>query len=172
MTSTDTPRVYVGTYAKYNDGNLFGKWLDLNDYADHDAFIEACHKLHEDEQDPELMFQDFEGFPRAFYSESSIKPELWDWLDLADSDRELLAAYQDGVDSDGDIEAAREAFMGTADSAEDFAAQWLEETGALESIPENLRNYFDYKAYARDMGFDGVVFYRHDNGTLYVFSPR
>lgn len=25
-------RVYVGTYAKYNNGSLFGKWLDLSDY--------------------------------------------------------------------------------------------------------------------------------------------
>ena len=28
------PRIYVGTYAKYNDGSIAGKWLDLNDYED------------------------------------------------------------------------------------------------------------------------------------------
>ena len=33
-----TMRIYVGTYAKYNDGNLFGKWLDLEDYADRDDY--------------------------------------------------------------------------------------------------------------------------------------
>lgn len=27
-------RVYVGTYNKYNNGSLFGKWLDLSDYSD------------------------------------------------------------------------------------------------------------------------------------------
>lgn len=28
-------RVYCGTYAKYNDGNLFGKWIDLDDFDDY-----------------------------------------------------------------------------------------------------------------------------------------
>ena len=32
-------RVYVGTYRAYANGNLFGKWLDLEDYADHEDFI-------------------------------------------------------------------------------------------------------------------------------------
>ena len=27
-------RVYVGTYGKYNNGSLFGAWLDLSDYSD------------------------------------------------------------------------------------------------------------------------------------------
>lgn len=31
-------RVYVGTYNKYNNGSLFGKWLDLSDYSDKDEF--------------------------------------------------------------------------------------------------------------------------------------
>lgn len=35
-------RVYVGTYNKYNNGSLFGKWLDLSDYSDKDEFLEAC----------------------------------------------------------------------------------------------------------------------------------
>ena len=35
-------RVYVGTYNKYNNGSLFGKWLDLSDYSDKDEFMEAC----------------------------------------------------------------------------------------------------------------------------------
>lgn len=56
-------RVYVGTYAKYNNGSLFGKWLDLSDYSDKEEFIEACWELHKDEEDPELMFQDYENIP-------------------------------------------------------------------------------------------------------------
>ena len=41
--------VYVGTYAKYNDGSIFGKWLKLSDYADRKEFYEACAQLHSDE---------------------------------------------------------------------------------------------------------------------------
>src|SRR5690349_16831915 len=59
--SSTAPRVYVGTYAKYNNGSIAGAWLDLEDYADKDSFLAACAELHKDEDDPEFMFQDFEG---------------------------------------------------------------------------------------------------------------
>lgn len=164
-------RVYVGTYAKYNNGNLAGKWLDLEDFADRDAFYEACKELHKDESDPELMFQDYEGFPKGFYCESNVPEALWSWLELDEHDRELLAVYQDAVDGDADIEAAREAFAGKYDSEADWAADFLEETGELQSIPESLRNYFDYEAYARDARYNGTTFHRHD-GDVWVFWPR
>lgn len=166
------PRIYVGTYAKYNAGSIAGAWLDLEDYSDREAFLEACGELHKDEPDPELMFQDFEEFPRAFYSESSAPPAaLWDWLELDDDDRELLAVYQNNVgDSDADIDRARESFMGKADSKADWAAQWLEDTDGLAGVPEHLRNYIDYEAYARDAEYCGdVAFVRHD-GELWIFN--
>ena len=27
--ASDTPKIYVGTYSKYNDGSIDGKWIDL-----------------------------------------------------------------------------------------------------------------------------------------------
>ena len=72
-------KVYVGTYAKYNNGSIFGEWIDAEDYADKEEFIEACKELHKDEPDPELMLQDYEGFPEVFYSEKDIDSRLWDW---------------------------------------------------------------------------------------------
>lgn len=56
----DTVSIYVGTYAKYNNGSLFGKWLDLADYSNYDELITTMYELHSDEQDPEFMFQDYE----------------------------------------------------------------------------------------------------------------
>ena len=45
-----TPRIYVGTYAKYNNGSIQGEWLDLDDYTDKSDFIQACLELHDDEE--------------------------------------------------------------------------------------------------------------------------
>ena len=56
----ETARVYVGTWKKYNDGNLAGAWLDLTKYANYQDFLKACYNLHSDESDPELMIQDAE----------------------------------------------------------------------------------------------------------------
>jgi len=164
-----TPRIYVGTYAKYNNGSIKGQWLDLEDYSDKDAFLEACRELHKDESDPEFMFQDYEGFPRSFYSESNVPETLWDWIALDDDDRELLAVYQDNVNSDADIDEAREAFAGKFDSEADWAAQFLEDTDGLRGVPEHLRNYIDFEAYGRDARIGGdMTFVRHD-GELWAF---
>ena len=64
MTSSVTvPAVYVGTYHQYNGGSIFGKWFDLTDFDDEDEFYDACRALHAAEDDPEFMFQDWEGIP-------------------------------------------------------------------------------------------------------------
>lgn len=166
-----TARLYVGTYAKYNNGSIEGAWMDLDAYADRDAFLEACKNLHRDEVDPELMFQDFEGFPRGFYNESAAPPaELWEWLELDEVEQELLEVYQEHIDQHGTVETARESFLGKYTSPEDWASSFLEDTGGLEGVPEHLKNYIDYEAYARDAGYNGMSFIRHD-GDVWVFNP-
>lgn len=164
------PQIYVGTYAKYNNGSIAGAWLDLEDYASRDDFLKACRELHKDEDDPELMFQDYEGFPKAFYNESSAPPDaLWEWMELDDDDRELLEVYQDNVNQDADIDEAREAFGGKFNSEADWAESFLEDTNGLEGVPEHLRNYIDFEAYGRDARLGGdMTFVRH-NGELWTF---
>lgn len=49
------PAVYIGTYRKYNEGSLFGVWLDITKFEDYDEFISVCKFIHRDETDPELM---------------------------------------------------------------------------------------------------------------------
>ena len=164
------PRLYVGTYAKYASGSIAGAWIDLESYTDRESFLEACRDLHKDESDPELMFQDFEGFPRSYYSESSAHSnELWAWLELDESDRELLEVYQDNVNADSDVAEARENFEGIYSSESEWAERFLEDTGGLEGIPDHLRNYIDFQAYGRDARIGGdMTFVRH-RGDLYAF---
>ena len=70
-------RVYVGTYGKYNNGSLFGAWLDLSDYSDKEDFYEACRELHKDEEDAEYMFQDWENVPENLIGESWISENFF-----------------------------------------------------------------------------------------------
>jgi len=167
-TAETAPRVYVGTYAKYNNGSIKGAWLDLEG-LDADSFHDACLELHKDESDPELMFQDFEGFPRRFYGESFLKDELWAWLELDEDDRELLEIASEAIDAE-DIDKAKDAFLGTFRSETDWAESYLGDTGQLDEIPENLRNYFDFEAYARDARMGGDVCFHEHNGETWVFS--
>ena len=147
------PRIYVGTYAKYNNGSIQGEWLDLDDYNDKDDFIEACLELHDDEEDPELMFQDWENIPDAFISESSIDPDFWEYMN-SDHDEGAKAAYL-ACFGEWDESDFDERYRGQYDSFTELAEQLLDETGELEAIPENLRYYFDYEAYGRDLQLGG-----------------
>lgn len=150
-----TARLYVGTYAKYNSGSIAGKWLDLEDYADVDDFLQACADLHSDEHDPEFMFQDFEGFPKAFYSECSVNPKIFEWLALDEDDQKKVAAYMEYVGShyDFDIAHAVDSVMCMGSTSErDLAYDWCDELGIFSEIPEPYRCYFDYEQYFKDNG--------------------
>lgn len=70
-----------------------------------------------------------------------------------------------------DPDGFEDAYQGTADSWEDFVEQWLEDSGALDEVPEHLRRYIDFAAYARDLGTEGWWAARDTDGQLYFFSP-
>ncbi|MBN9299878.1 MAG: antirestriction protein ArdA [Filimonas sp.] len=151
--------VYVGTYAKYNNGSLFGKWLKLSDYADKEEFFEACKELHSDEEDPEYMFQDFENIPDGLIGESWLADNIFEVLeayaDMDDDRQEAFAIWCNNTSrnlSDEDINNLisnfDDEYMGSYDSEEDFANWLVEETMEL---PDFMIMYFDYKAYARDL---------------------
>jgi antirestriction protein len=149
-----TAQVYVGTYAKYNAGSIAGAWLNLEDYQDKDAFYTACAELHKDEEDPEFMLQDFEGFPEKFYSESGLPEELFDWLALDDNEKEILEAYIEATgDASATLDDANDAYYGQFDSDVDFTQQLLEDCG---EIPKDLPNYIviDWEATARQIMWD------------------
>ena len=95
-TNAKTPRgsVYVGTYAKYNSGSLKGEWLDLDNYDSYDEFKDACNSLHADEEDPELMFQDWETPWDGEINETGVSPSMWDLPDCEHDRLYLWAAQQ------------------------------------------------------------------------------
>lgn len=72
------PKIYVGTYAKYNAGDLSGDWLSLRDFETYEDLIEACMELHSDEADPELMIQDCDDMPDGLTVGESISREEFD----------------------------------------------------------------------------------------------
>lgn len=77
--------VYVGTYRKYNEGSLFGAWLNISDYFDKDDFMAACFALHADEPEAELMFQGWENIPAGLIDES--------WISEAFKDEEFSKSW-------------------------------------------------------------------------------
>ena len=174
MTNSRGVGVYVGTYKKYNEGSLFGMWIDLEAVSDAEEFFEVCRELHKDEEDPEFMFQDYQGFPEELYHESmSVEDveKILAFVALDDDDREMLDAFcecygGDATDADN-IDDVRERCMGQFDTFQDFADQCANEKLECMNAPEFFTLYFDYEAYARDLKYGFSV---SDNG--YIFIDR
>lgn len=127
--STTTPAVNVGTYHKYNCGSIFGKWFDLTEFDSKEDFIDACHQLHANEHDPELMFQDWKGIPLQFASECSVE---WDFIQA------YKRAQEEGRDAafytgESDYDAFDDAYRGEAQSVEDYAYEYVSEFDLLSS---------------------------------------
>ncbi|MEQ9087087.1 MAG: antirestriction protein ArdA [Pontimonas sp.] len=55
-------------------------------------------------------------------------------------------------------------------NARAYAEEYLESTGLLDQMPENLRFYFDVDAFARDLQLGGDITEIDIDGTTYVVS--
>ena len=89
------PSIYCGTYGKFSgEKYICGLWIDLTTFNDYDDFLNFCNAIHADEEDPELMAQDYEGFPRQWYNEGFMSEDDFDHIleysDMCDLSRSAL----------------------------------------------------------------------------------
>lgn len=54
-------------------------------------------------------------------------------------------------------------------SMAEVAEMYADETGLLERVPDDLRMYFDFEAYGRDMEINGE-FIETDSGYIEIFN--
>ena len=171
-------KIYVGTYSKYNNGSLFGQWIDLTKYEDKAAFVKACKKLHKGEHDPEYMYQDYDGIitdmPQTWISESHLSEQVFEFIKHYKDDKEekgeAFLNWLSNVGYTGDFDYLvgefEEAYVGKYDNEKAYAEHLADEMGyyaAMEKAGINTA-YFDEEAYARDLFMSdynymgGVVF--------------
>jgi Antirestriction protein len=67
---------------------------------------------------------------------------------------------------EGDRGQSRERLLG------DYASEFFEETGGLESVPESVRNYIDWEAMGRDWDLGGdISTFEHDRTIYIICNP-
>lgn len=148
-------KIYVGTYAKYNNGSIAGEWLTLSDYNDAQQFIDACNALHNDEIDPELMFQDFDDIHKNYCHECIDIAEVYYYVDACnDFIKDVIDA---GLDCDIPLDSIMDAYIGSYDTDIDFAYDTAEQCGYLTlETNEWPYNCIDWHKAARELMFDNV----------------
>ena len=161
------PSIYVGTYGKYNNGSIAGAWLKLRDYKTIDEFYAAAKKLHSNEYDPELMFQDWEDIPRPFIGESHVDPVIFEIIHWDNQSIDLDAFYDyldnhycySGSDDFREfdikelIDGFENSYMGNYDTFKDYTYEYFEH--AMMKCCDNFNeSYFDFDALEYDLKLD------------------
>src|SRR6478609_1607020 len=148
----DTPRIYVACLAAYNGGRLHGAWIDADQSADgiHDAIKQMLSQSPEPGAE-EWAIHDHESFQGIEIGEHTSIEEV---VALAELLREHETAGAIAYNHFSDLAEARKAlteqYYGEWSRLADWAEDYLNDTGALENVPESLRNYIDFERWADD----------------------
>jgi len=166
------PRIYVACLAAYNAGKLHGKWIELGGKTAEDvrAEIQEILKTSPEPHAEEWAIHDYE-LGGIKIGENEDLDKIMEFVGHLVEHGEAFAAYVNNFGADyATLEGFEDAYQGEHDNVVAYAEQWLEETGGLAQIPENLRYYFDYEKYARDLELGGDIWTADsDHGTVYVF---
>lgn len=210
-------RMYAACLASYNNGDLHGKWFDLEDYSDKDELLEAiaekvlrtsphpnvsvscpecrglgkvdgdavrgavagtyhritcgcCLGLGEVPSAEEWAAHDWDGEGLSGFGEYPDLDEVLTHVRMVSEHGDAWIAYLGHVGAHHATEEGfSDSFAGAYDSPEDWAEEFLTDTGDLESIPKSLRYYFNFEAYARDARIGGDMAFVEHGGTTYVF---
>ncbi len=160
--STDTtPRVWISAFGAYNEGFLIGRWVDAIEAADitaKDLFEGSPYHWADDEElwcfDIENMLTRSEMSPQEATRQAEVidsvdehlRPAFYAWAASGD-----VVEDGDGLPSVSDFE---ERYAGHWDSFQQYSDDYLESTGMLSEIPEEVTRHFDYKSYARELEQD------------------
>lgn len=154
--SSEDMQVYIANLGKYNEGELAGAWFSLP--VDVDEVKEKIGLNAEYEEyaihDYELPFRidEYESIDRLNYlygliqeiEEEPIYDELEEILAYWFNDIEDLLEHKDDI-----------IYYLDCESMADVAEHYITETVVLDGMPENLRYYFDYASFGRDMEIEG-----------------
>lgn len=152
-------RVYIVNLSRYVSGELTGAWFSLpvsrEDVEErlHLSTLESEIAIHDTENVPfevgeylpleELnrMYHLLEELPEGLVS--VLRKFVWN---LGSMD-EVVQAYENG----------QIVYYPSVESVEDLAYYLIDELGVLGEIPDRLRFYIDYEAYARDFEINHMI---------------
>ena len=175
--STDSPRIYVASLADYNNGYLYGAWIEADgDPSDIHEGIQAMLSRSPSDLAEEFAIFDHDGF-------APWRPGEYESIDM-------VAAVAQGIAEHGppfahwaefikssdpnDLDSFDDAYLGHWSSVEEYAEDLIDGTGIfkVDEVPESLRHYiqFDYEGFARDMEMSGDITTSDGDGGVYIFE--
>lgn len=161
-------KAYITNLGKYNEGCLVGKWIDFP--IDEDDFTSELESIgvKENTMFEEWFITDYDCSLFDMYDAFGEYPNIDDINEVAealeDNESEFTAlmevySYTDALKY---LESENYTFY-EGMTLEDVAYEIVEE---CYNLPEIAQRYFDYKAFACDLSFDGYS--ETSNGVIYT----
>lgn len=151
------PRIYVACLAAYNNGSLYGCWVEATNPDEIRSAVRAMLAASPEPNSEEWAIHDYEGFAGAELSEWASVEQVCRIAGIVGEYGALGAKVL--AHFDNEFDAARTAFedyAGEHQSLGDFAAELFEHT--YEAIPDPLKYYIDWQSLGRDMELSDDIF--------------
>ena len=172
------PRVYVASLADYNDGRLYGAWIDAD--QDEDELERAIKEMLARSPNPgaeEWAIHDYEGFGPLQLDEFESLAAVARVAKGIGEHGPAFAAWAAHVGTDSEaLDEFEDAYMGEWESAVAFAEEMLDDMGHIDEImrnvPEHLAPYvqIDYRGFVSDLVRNGeLATLEKPDGGIYVF---
>ena len=153
MTATQAqPQIYVACLAAYNSGYLHGEWITPK--ADKDELQGQINKILKSSpvaDAEEWAIHDYNDFPNL-----GEYPGLDNIIKIQEAIDEhgkfIVNAFLENWSVE-DLDHIEEAYYGEYDSFSQFAENMADET-ILIDCPDNVKFYFDYEKWERDLSYD------------------
>lgn len=166
-------KIFISNLKEYNNGKIIGEWVSLPC----EGLEEVLNKISNNGND-ELFISDYEtdisNLKISEYDDILQLNEIAEEIEEMRED-ELIAlqAYLEQYANDME-QALDEVRQGNyriyynCDNMEDVAYQVVNDCGLLDGVPEEVKIYFDYEAYGRDMDIEGT-FIQIDNSFVELY---
>lgn len=181
----DSPRIWVGSWLDYNNGILYGDWIDASRdtdevWADVAAMLAAsptARKYGGGAEDWGIF--DHEGFGPLNVGEQETISFVTAVARGISEHGPAFAAWADVMEDEASLGGFADLYLGEYDSLEAYAEQLVDDLGYDElldrTIPESLRPYvqINVAGLAQDMWLGGDIHvYHRDGGGVWLFDGR
>lgn len=157
---------FVTNMREYTKGNIIGEWVDFP--CEIEDWKKALKRIGIGETSEEFFFTDYESEVADLTKELGEIENYEDLQELAEKLEELEKGEREVFEASLEVEPCKCAsacswridtlgewmLYENVNSDYDLGEYYAEEGGILNNIPENLRYYFDFEAYGRDISIE------------------
>ena len=166
-------KIFITNLGKYNEGELIGEWVELP--VSEEELETVFERIGINEEYEEYFITDYEtdidGFEIGEYDRIDLLNEIAETLEYLDEyEREIVGILlSEGYSLEDALDEKDNCMIYfNCHDMEDIAIEYAKETGLLNSIPENLQNYFDFEALGRDMSYEGHFVFTNNGNCVQI----